>query len=61
MPSTTIVTEGNEIFRYSEKTNTRESVSNFAISLLGTVHISSTAGGPGILMEIERYPDNVKE
>ena len=61
MPSTSIIMEGNQVFRYNEKSDTRESVSNFSISLLGTVHISSTAGSPGMLMEIERYPDSVKE
>lgn len=61
MPSTSIIMEGNQVFRYNEKSDTRESVSNFSISLLGTVHISSTAGGPGMLVEIERYPDSVKE
>lgn len=61
MPSTSVIIEGNRLFRYNDKTDAKEPVSNFSVSLLGSVHVSSEAGGPGILMRIQRYPDNVKE
>jgi hypothetical protein len=61
MPSTYVRIEENRIFRYNEKSDTKEAVSNFSIFLLGTVHVNSDGGGPGILMKIERYPDNMKE
>ena len=61
MPSTSVITEGNQLFRCNDKTDAKEPVSNFSISLLAPVHVSSDAGGPGILMRLQRYPDNMKE
>ena len=61
MPNTCVLIEENRMFRYNEKSDTKEPVSNFSINLLGTVHVSSDGGGPGILMKVERYPDNMKE
>ena len=61
MPSTSVITEGNQLFRSNEKMDAKEPVSNFSISLLAPVHVSSDAGGPGILMRLQRYPGNTKK
>ena len=39
----------------------KEPVSNFGISIVASVDVSSDAGGPGLLLSIKRYPDNVEK
>lgn len=58
MPNTVIRSEGNRIYREKEDGNYKEPVSNFGISVLASVHVASDAGGPGLLLKIQRYPDN---
>ena len=40
--------------------NNGEAVSNFAISLLGTVHADRDAGGPGFIAHMNRLPDGLE-
>lgn len=61
MPSTSVIIEGNRLFRYNDKTDAKEPVSNPFSFAVGICAFSSEAGGPGILMRIQRYPDNVNE
>ena len=38
----------------------KEPVSNFGVSV-ASVDVSSDAGGPGLLLSIKHYPDNVEK
>lgn len=55
-----IKSEDTGIFRVKEG-NLKESVSNFGLCVIAPVHVSSDAGGPGLLLNIKRYPDNVEK
>ena len=37
-----------------------EIVSNFSLSLLARVNVDREAGGPGVLIRIRRFPDQVE-
>ena len=39
----------------------KEPVSNFGISVVASVDVSSDAGGPGLLIRIKRYPNNAEK
>ena len=62
MPTTTVTvrTEDNQICRVKDGGN-KEPVSNFGISVVASVDVSSDAGGPGLLISIKRYPDNAEK
>ena len=59
MPSGVIKSEESRIFRIKDDGCFKEPVSNFGITLIASVHVASEAGGPGLLLNIKRYPDNV--
>ena len=61
MPSTTIVSEDSIIFRVKDEGKFREPVSNFSIDVTASVHVSSDAGGPGLLLPLKRHHDNVEK
>lgn len=58
MPAS-IISENSRIFRVKEDGSLREPVSNFVISVLASVHVATDAGGPELLLNIKRYPDDV--
>ena len=58
MPSTKIVSEDSIIYRVKDE---REPVSNFGINVIASVHVSSDAGGPGLLLGLKRHHDNVEK
>ncbi len=57
-----IEVETSQIIRYrdSEGNNT-EPVSNFSLVLLGSIHVESGGGGPGLLIRVQRYPDDMQK
>ena len=61
MPGGIIKSEDSRIYRIKEDGGFKEAVSNFGISVIASVHVSSDAGGPGLLLNIKRYPDNVEK
>lgn len=63
MPATTVTvrTEDNQICRVKEDGGNKEPVSNFGVSVVASVDVSSDAGGPGLLISIKRYPDNAEK
>lgn len=61
MPASTIVSENSRIFRVKEDGGFREAVSNFSLAVLASVHVTTDAGGPGLLLRIKRYPDDVEK
>ena len=36
-------------------------MSNFGLAIIASVHVTSDAGGPGLLLKTKRYPDNVEK
>ena len=61
MPGITIRSEDNRIFRIKEDGGHKEAVSNFGIAVNASVDVSPDVGGPGLLINIKRYPDNVEK
>ena len=61
MPSTKIVSEESIIYRVKDEGNFREPVSNFGVGVTASAHVSSDAGGPGLLLHIKRHHDNVEK
>lgn len=61
MPTTVVKSEDTRIFRMREDGGNKEPVSNFGISVVASIDVSSDAGGPGLLLSIKRYPDNVEK
>ena len=57
--SSTIRISSNQLLRDRQSNSTiEERVANFSIEVLGTVQVSTNAGGPGLLLKLKRYPDN---
>ena len=54
-----VIDEGISRFR-DEKDAFGEIVSNFSLSLLARVNVDREAGGPGVLIRIRRFPDQVE-
>ena len=55
-----VTSEGSRIYRVKDG-NSREPVSNFGISILASVYVSSDAGGPGLLLKLKRFPDDAEK
>ena len=58
----TIRVSDNQIHsvKHDKDLTIQEPVLNFSIKLLGTVDVSTNAGGPGLLLKLQRYPDNIE-
>ena len=59
-----VVVNDNQILwcrKTDNGTETRDAVSNFSLRVLRSIHVDSDAGGPGLLVEIRRYPDDTKQ
>ena len=54
-----VIDKGISRFR-DEKDAFGEIVSNFSLSLLARVNVDREAGGPGVLIRIRRFPDQVE-
>lgn len=61
MPSTKIISEESIIYRVKDEGTYRESVSNFGIGVTASVHVSSDAGGPGLLLHLKRHHDSIEK
>lgn len=60
MPAELRVTDSG-ICRYKDGSSTTgEIVSNFSLSFLATVNVDLDAGGPGTLVRVKRFPDNIE-
>ena len=51
----------NRIFHIKEDGSHKEPVSNFGIAVNASVDGSPDVGGPGFLLSIKRYYDNVEK
>ena len=61
MPSTIRVSSNQIYLVKHDRESDQEPVSNFSIEVLGTVQVSTNAGGPGLLLKLQRYPDNTEK
>jgi hypothetical protein len=61
MPSTRVIAEDSIIYRAKDEGNIKEPVSNFSIDVIASVHVSSDAGGPGLLLHLKRHHDSVQK
>ena len=61
MPAAELRVGDQGICRFKDgKDEFREVVSNFSITLLARVNVEREAGGPGVLVRVKRFPDNVE-
>ncbi len=59
MPPSRIISEESIMYRIKDDGNPGEPVSNFGIKVKASVHVSSDAGGPGLLLHLKRNHDNL--
>ena len=60
MPAELKVTDSG-IYRYKDaQSQDGECVSNFTLALLAKVNVDLDAGGPGFLVRLKRFPDNIE-
>ena len=62
MPHSTIKVKEDGIYRFNERSNSSEPMSNFTVRLTASVDCDKSAesGGPGFLTVIKRFPDEVE-
>ena len=62
MPNTKLIVGRDGICRVNERTDNSETIGNFTLDLVASVDgdKDAVAGGPGFLVHIQRFPDEVE-